>query len=73
MSLRFARWKHRIFRSIVLLPLSIIYYYLLFIIIYYGFTMQIVLLRSPDLRKYLGKFCTLYKSFSKIDYLGHHY
>jgi len=28
-----------------------------------SFTLQIVLLRSLDLRRYLGKFCALYKSF----------
>jgi len=58
MSLRFARRRQRIFRSVVLPPLSIVYY---------PFTLQIVLLRSLDLRRYLGNFCALYKSFSKID------
>jgi len=35
-------------------------YYLLFIIIYYPFTLQIVLLRSLNLRWYLGNFACLY-------------
>ena len=42
--------------------------------IYHPFTLQIVLLHSLNLRRYLGKkICALYKSFSKIDSVGHHY
>jgi len=56
--------------------LSFYRHYLLFIIIYHPFTLQIVRLRSLDLRRYLWKFCALHKSFSfflKIDSVGHRY
>jgi len=53
--------------------LSFYRHYPLFIIIFYPFTLQIVLLRSIDLRRYSGKFCALYKSFSKIDSVKHRY
>jgi len=40
-ALKFGRWQHRIFHSVILLLLSIIYY---------PFALQIVLLRSLNLR-----------------------
>jgi len=43
---RFARRRHRIFRPVVLSPLSIIYH---------PFTLQIILLHSLNLRQYLGE------------------
>jgi len=55
-ALKFARWQHRIFRSVVLLPLSIIYYYLLSL-----YTANRTFTQSR-FATIIRKFCVLYKS-----------
>jgi len=52
------------FSSVVLLLLSIIYY---------PFALQIVLFAQSQFVMIFRKFCMLYKSFSKIGSIKHHY
>ena len=54
MSLKFGRWQHRIFLSVVLLLLSSIYH---------PFTLQIVLFSQSQFTTILNRFCVMYKSF----------